>query len=572
VTVTAPDLSPSNTVEVDLGGSCGGSQLNITGFASPSGLAGTALIINGMGFSTDPKENTVRFPRSDGGLATAEVISAANNRLLVLVPFGAETGTVTVATPQAINSSPTALRIRTSVSGFVHQAQRLDDVLFERKGIKGMTVRALTAQGTMTTTTNDDGAFVLPDLTPTSVLVLDIDGTTVSQISYPRVTRKMPVMADRDNQYPEYIEMKAITRPGATIAAEGVHQSFTLRNRAESPDQSVGGVVLEIPAGAVITLPDGTTGGQLRLDVLDSNRAPARLPPLQFSSVIAQITPLGARITPGARLTFPNPDGYAANSQVRLFRYEQDRQSPNLAEFVDVGAATVSADGQRIVTAANAITEATYYFISQTRPTISVIGRTVEDDLSRTPVRRAVIGSRGRDIFTDGNGGYVLHNVPIRPSNAQFAGGTFAVSNGIVQVGNERIAVEANFMRPTQLVARAQRGDVVPNTGGTTFAGDLVVPTPPVNRAPVITAPPSFTVTAGQTREVNFLVTDEDAGQTLQVTVSGASFATITGGSGGIYALRLTPPANAVGTYTLIITAIDNRGGVGTHQLNLTVN
>lgn len=127
-------------------------------------------------------------------------------------------------------------------------------------------------------------------------------------------------------------------------------------------------------------------------------------------------------------------------------------------------------------------------------------------------------------------------------------------------------------MRPTQIVARAQRGDVTANVGGTTFAGDLVVPTPPVNRPPLISAPPSFTVAAGQMRDVNFLVTDEDAGQTLQVTVSGASFASVTGGSHGIYALRLTPPADAVGTYTLIITAIDNLGGVGTHRLTLTVN
>lgn len=73
----------------------------ITGFAPPSGLAGTAVTINGTNFSTTPLNNTVRF---NGVIAT--ITSATPTSLDVVVPLGAIIGPVTVQVGCNVASSP----------------------------------------------------------------------------------------------------------------------------------------------------------------------------------------------------------------------------------------------------------------------------------------------------------------------------------------------------------------------------------------------------------------------------------------------------------------------------------
>ena len=51
--------------------------------------------------------------------------------------------------------------------------------------------------------------------------------------------------------------------------------------------------------------------------------------------------------------------------------------------FIDAGPATVSSDGKRVETAAEAVTETTYYFVSIPRTTVTVVGNVVETDQIR---------------------------------------------------------------------------------------------------------------------------------------------------------------------------------------------
>jgi YD repeat-containing protein len=73
----------------------------ITLVSPNKGKVETAVSIFGKGFSPDPAQNSISF---NGGLAT--VMTATSNSLTTLVPSGAFTGPITVATPLGTATSP----------------------------------------------------------------------------------------------------------------------------------------------------------------------------------------------------------------------------------------------------------------------------------------------------------------------------------------------------------------------------------------------------------------------------------------------------------------------------------
>jgi len=87
----------------------------------------------------------------------------------------------------------------------------------------------------------------------------------------------------------------------------------------------------------------------------------------------------------------------------------------------------------------------------------------------------------------------------------------------------------------------------------------------------MITAPTAFRVFAGQPQNLDIVVTC-GGGQMVDVIVTGVSFATITLLGNDNYRIRLAPTANDRGTYTLVITAVNDLGRVATHRISpLTV-
>lgn len=573
LSVSVAGFSPSNEVLLEIAGTQGISPPQVAGFGPTTVLAGGELVITGSGFSSTPAENKVRITDVQGQ-SEAQVIEASATRLKVLVPFGAGTGKVSVRTPQGENESPTTLTLRTSVSGFVQDTRR--------QPIRGVTVQM---SGTnLSVQTNAEGAFILPDTPPSTSATIEIDGTTVpGGLPYPKQQFKMRVIANRDNQVGEYIELKQATGPSQPFGT-GFNAGGQLIAPAEWPVNATvpevqiqtGQVILDVPNNATVRFPGGGTSGSLTLTVLESGRTPSTLPVGQFSPVIAQITPFGATITPGAKLTFPNPDGYAPNSALKLYRYDQKPNSLTLGEFVESGTATVSADGQRIESAPNAVIETTYYFASGVRPTVTLIGRVVENNLNRTPVRRSLVNARGQGIFTDGNGGFVVRNVPVNASSAFAAqlSGEIVIETGVgeVLIADDRIGIEADFMRPSTRVDRSQQEQVQPLATGPTVSPDLILSSTNANRAPTIFAPADISMNAGTTLDVPFFAGDPDTGQAVEITVSGASFATIIRGNGDNFTLRLIPGINDGGNYTLTLNASDGQGGSTSQRILLRVN
>src|SRR4030095_5962639 len=120
---------------------------------------------------------------------------------------------------------------------------------------------------------------------------------------------------------------------------------------------------------------------------------------------------------------------------------------------------------------------------------------------------------------------------------------------------------------------RKDSNEVVLTEGAlVTVKPDIALDPAPANLPPVILAPSSLTLNAGETREFDLVVTDPDNNQAPQVSLSGSatSFTTLSDRGGGVFRLRLAPAANAAGGYTLTLKAADNVVNV-TQDIAVTV-
>ncbi|HKQ79054.1 MAG TPA: Ig-like domain-containing protein, partial [Blastocatellia bacterium] len=530
--VKASGYGASNAAEFEIGsGTQSQGTMQINSPALPV-LAGEELEISGSGFAANPRENNVQIVADDGVTAKAQVLTVGANAIRIRVPFGAGTGQLKVSRGQIEASA--AVTVRTSVSGFIERAV-IQDSQIMRVPIPGARVR-LRERPEFERVTDDEGSFVMPDMTPGNKVEFEILPPANGSLNFPTKKFPMPVRAGRDNQIPRGDEQTVISGAPFPLLA-GYEESSAEANT-------------EANANVAAAVPDQN----LTLTYLVAGRTPANLPVRHFSSRIAQIAPFGRPISPGARLSFPNADAIPVSAQARLFKFDQTDGSATLGRFIDIGAATVTADGQRVETAPNAITEGSYYFVSIARPTAAISGRVVESD--GRPIPRAIVQARGQSTFTDGFGGFVLNNTPV------------------MKTSGDRVRVEVSYQRPDGRVSRKDSGEVELTAGAlATVKPDIALDPETANFPPVILAPSSLTLNAGETRDFDLVTHDPDSGQAPQVSPPGgsaAAFTTLSSQGQGVYRLRLSPGANAAGSYALTLTAMDNTTSV-THSIAVTV-
>ena len=413
---------PSNTVNVNLAGAPN-AILSITGFSvNDPALVGQTVTIQGSGFSTTPNQNLVRF-----GSAQARVIAATGNQLTIIVPFGAESGRVLVQTPQGEAQSAALFRVRTSISGIVQSTGTANS---SPAPLEGVAIRLVGTN--LSVRTNPQGSFVLPDI-PAGPTLIEVDGgTTNSNPPFPRVSLKTVIRADRDNQFAQPVSLQRITGgsgavgggPGfaggdqlssvssrALTALRKAKQEISENLRLQLPSKNVvisdRGVSLEVPVGTGVRFPDGKTSGRIQLTVLERSRLPGiSLPVGVYSQTVAQITPLGTTFSPGAGMSFPNPDpgNLAAGAKVDLFRYDFQTGA-----FIKRGTASVSADRARVVSDSRVVDLASYWFAAAPGGTTTVIGRVI-DGLG-FPIPGAQVTVNGRAGITDVNGAFTIGHV-----------------------------------------------------------------------------------------------------------------------------------------------------------------
>ena len=560
LSLSAPNAPASNAVELEIAGPASVVPPQLTSFGAGSALAGQVVTIAGSGFSTTPGQNLVRI-----GDLEAQVMTATPSQLAVIVPFGAESAPVTVRTPTGETRSANPLPLRTSVSGIIETTNRqpLADVMVQ--------VISLANGQRVTTKTGPNGVFVAADAPLGGAFIKVIGSSLGTQPMLETLTFPVTIINSRDNPYIQTIYLQPLNGSSAQVGGSGLlasEDATTLSAPIFAPVSELddaglaqqnptriqtGNVIFELPNNSAVLFPDGATRGRITLSQYESSRLPVRFPQGVFSSAVVQLSPLGTRFNPGGKLTFPNPDGYAAGAQLKLFKLDQGERSATLGQFLEVGTATVTGDGQRIETGPNAITEAAIYFVGVARQATTVIGRALDAD--RSPVRRALIRARGQEQLTDGNGGFILRNVPVMP-------------------GTDQLTVEASLLRPNGRVERlARTGIPVVKDGITNVTPELVFGSLTANQPPVLFVPSTFTANATQTNDLPFFAGDADSEQPVNVTVTGASFATIIPNTTvpRLFTLRLTPVIADAGERTLTLTATDNQGATTTQSLRLTV-
>ncbi len=536
--IAGTGFAASNLSEIEIASPKMASSPVIVDFNPKTLLAGEMLTIDATGFSQNPADLRVRISGVE-----ARIVSVAAGRIVVNVPYGACSGIVSLWDRNSGEGfSSQNIAIRTSISGFIEDTNR--------RPLSGVPVRLIGSN--LVVRTGIEGAFLLPDVAP-GIADLEIDGTSLlAAQSFPKIKIRKIVSVNCDNPFSRPISLQQSNGENIVISAAGpvAGQTISIPDDASSSRLAAEAAVLEIPAGAVVTFPDGTTSGVLTVTMVGNSRTPVNLPLGVFSSTIVQITPFGATINPGAKLIFPNTDNILSD-MVRLFRFDQDMASPTFGSFIDAGPATIS--GPTIETGANYIKETGYYFVAVERDTTTVIGH-VNDSDGATPVRLAVVRERGEEGFTDGNGGLILRHVPVNPSGDQ-------------------ISTEASFVRPTGRIDRTHSQVMPPVVKGiTTVRPDLVLPSETDNRPPIIVAPASLIINAGEDLRINFIAYDPDGDQTLDLKATGAPFASVTHLRDECYQLNLAPATDAAGEYTLTITATDGGGKSFSYDISLTVN
>lgn len=424
VTLVAGGVS-SNPVTVNLAGRPS-STLAITSFSiNEPAIVGQTVAINGNGFSATPENNIVRF-----GAAQARVINATANQLTVIVPFGAESGRVLIQNQQGETRSAASFRIKTSLSGIV---QSTGSATSDPAPLEGVAIRVIGTN--LTVRTNRQGAFVVADI-PAGAAQLEVDGGTAnSSPPFPTITLKTNVRADRDNPFSQPVSLQQVNGGSGNVGNFGEEpgvgnlESVALRQRLAGISRSLTaghqlpatkqqssnkntivsdrGISLEIPIGTNVRFPDGKTRGSVQLTLVQRSRLPGlSLPTGVYSSSIAQITPLGTQFSPGASLTFPNPDqaNLPPGAKVDLYRY--DFQAGG---FIKRGTATVTADRARVVSDGRVVDVASFWFAAAPGGVTTVVGRVVNENGS--PVFGAKVTVNGRASRTDSNGGFAVVDV-----------------------------------------------------------------------------------------------------------------------------------------------------------------
>lgn len=533
VTVIGTGYTASNIVRLEIAGTGGAQPPSINGFGSVNTLAGTELIINGQGFSSVKEDNVVRI----NGLDVPDVMEASTTQLKVLVPFNVESGTVTVRTPQGEGQSISTLQVRTSISGFVENTNG--------QPLSNVPVRI--SNSAISTVTNATGSFVLPDVPPGAHFV-EFDGTALqTTVTYPKYTRKLTAIANRDTQVSGNISLQAETGGSGVIGGGSFGEDETNGSSFQSPAQpspqpltiETGEYQVVVPPGTKVKGPNGETSMRLILTPLKNARTPVELPFGYFSPSIVQLTPFNYQFDPGVQLIFPNTDGFPANTALTLFYFDNE-----LGKFVEEKAgAKVSADGKRVETGANIVKVSSYYFAAQYADTTTIAGRVLNSD--RKPVAKTVVRCKGQVATTDGNGSYLLRYVPAKEGE-------------ILTVEGAAVLANLNVLRTPNVSAPA-----VP--GGITKMPDLFLPKESDNRPPDIDAPEKIEAIAGKALELVITIKDPDPGQIVaEASVSGASFVTlvkrITGINPNTYSLNLAPTPTQIGTYNVVIKANDNLG------------
>jgi hypothetical protein len=183
--------------------------------------------------------------------------------------------------------------------------------------------------------TDANGHFTLTGA-PVGLFKLMADGKTAINTgnNYPTLEYDIVTVAGQDNTLGMPIYLPALDPLSTLCVDQNTGGTLTL--------PTAPGFALTIQPGAA-TFPGGAKSGCVSVTPVNPDKMPMAPGFGQQPRYIVTIQPVGTSFNPPAALTIPNLDGLLPHAKTEMYSYDHD-----LAAFVAIGSATVSADGSTI--------------------------------------------------------------------------------------------------------------------------------------------------------------------------------------------------------------------------------
>ncbi|WP_143084543.1 choice-of-anchor X domain-containing protein [Massilia yuzhufengensis] len=359
--VEASAAGVASTADFVASGSPGGAQLVVVDSGNNQyGVVGQALPLPFIAIVTDASNNRLRgipvtfkvigggggfgaarsptmqaTSDSDGRVATNLFLGpepGVNNNV-VEVSFTGNTGAAAAFSATAMVPGPAN---ETRISGVVldNSNQPLPGVTMRLLQINQGNASNIPQEMAPAVRTNAQGQFVMTGV-PVGIFKLMADGGTAQRAGvWPTLDFDMITVSGRDNTVGMPIFLPEVNPANRVCVNETTGGTVTI--------PEVPGFALTIAPGSA-TFPGGSRSGCVSVTPVNIDKVPMSPGFGQQPRFVVTIQPAGTHFSPAARMTMPNVDGLAPRAVTEMYSYDHD-----LASFVAIGSATVSADGSTI--------------------------------------------------------------------------------------------------------------------------------------------------------------------------------------------------------------------------------
>jgi FG-GAP repeat/IPT/TIG domain/Bacterial Ig-like domain (group 3) len=281
----------------------------ITSFTPTSGAVGTSVTINGTNFSGTPASNTVKF----NGIAATTPSSATTTKLVVLVPTGATTGTISVTVGTTTGTSSGTFTVAPTITSFtptigpVGTSVTINGTNFSTAAAGNIVMFNGIAATTPSSATAIKLVVTVPSgatTGPITVTVGTLTGTSGSNftVSPPTITSFTPASGP----------------VGTSVTINGTNFSTTAANNIVK----FNGITAATPTSAtaiklVVTVPSGATTGTISVTVgalTGTSGSTFTVSPPTITGFTPTSGPVGTSVT----ITGTNFSTTAANNTVKF--------------------------------------------------------------------------------------------------------------------------------------------------------------------------------------------------------------------------------------------------------------
>jgi hypothetical protein len=310
----------------------GGNQVMGASGAAPLPL--TVLLTDSSG-NPLPGQNVIFTVIQGSGHVNSQTAATiptdGSGRALVLFSAGPGLG-VNSQLVQATSANANAVTFTGTTLDTSNPSTSLSGVVLTNQNTAVANVEVKVQAQNLTVTTNAEGRFTLNDITATRIHLQVVPG----QLPYPPLSFEMTLTGGAANVLDRPVYLPLMDPNGLGYANP---DTDVVLQRDDTP-----GLVFTVPAGSATFTDTNSKTGNVQVIRVNRDKIPMTPPDGTLPTVAFAIMPATVHFDPPAPIRFPNVEGRKPGEIVTIFSYDHD-----LGEFVSVGSAQVSEDGQQII-------------------------------------------------------------------------------------------------------------------------------------------------------------------------------------------------------------------------------